>query len=93
MGDFLPRISVPDPEDMATVATALTEYVHAVACRGMMAGDLRTMVAEVQRASALLACMIDTMEDQAISAMFGDDENFAEHVEKLTEEMREHPDD
>ena len=67
--ELLPRITVPDEGDRATVAAALVAYWHEVACAARKGPDLVGAVSEGKIIMALLQGLIEETQTEIDALM------------------------
>lgn len=84
---FIPRITVPDSEDRATVIAALTHYSHLVTHQASQEGDVVRMVDEMRIVVGVMEelvqqCRIDAVQTHALT-----DDGLAEVMEQFTQEI------
>lgn len=85
MADTIPRITVPDSEDAATVTVALMHYAHRIAARCTANGDLDHFINELRRTVDLLETVVHDQAQRVAEGQFGPvptDEEITEELHK-----------
>lgn len=93
---FVPRITIPDSEDRATVMAALIHYSKAVHKRTARCGDVEGYIHEIRITTDLLSGLVDTERaalDTALGLALPSDDEIADFMNSDFGSLNDQDDD